>query len=69
MFKEILWQRVRLPEYRDCIPTDVDDESISLRESGSDFNFTIRRDLIAGLVPADASRYGGLVKCWTIQLA
>ena len=54
--------------HRDCTVTEVNDAAINMRESGSDWNLTIPRDRIASLVPADASMYGGAVKCWTLQL-
>jgi hypothetical protein len=66
---KLLWQRVRLPGVnRDYTVAEVTDVAVKMRESGSDWNVTIRRDLIASLVPADASIYGGAVKCWTLQL-
>jgi len=67
MLEEILWQRVRRPGHRDCTVTEVSEAAITMREAGSDYYVTIPRDRIVGLVPADATMYGGAVKCWTLQ--
>lgn len=68
MLNGILWQRLR---WNGCDYTvlEVTDTAIHLRKSGSDWNVTIPRQRVASLIPADASMYGGGVKCWTLQLS